>query len=853
MIYRAAVAVNPAIIVLAATVAWSAGTNQAPESAKILLAEVLFDPAGSDSAFVELANVGDRPVDLSSMVLRIDTVYLPLPRLASPFAPGTRVLIRFDGRAVTEANVVHASSTFGLQARGGVVSLRWNDDRVIDQMAWGDAPGAFVPTIGGLAIVQLQRGSSFGRPPGANQAGARSDWVVYAPEQVTPGQSNSLPPVEQLMPANGAILEETSVDLTWYPVPGAVRYRVQLAADTAFARTLVNQVVTELTASTGQLSAGVYWWRVQAIPGEGPAAAWSTTQRIELGPARGGGGGTRGGGRSAPDAFDDAAFNERVTSAPVMLNVPLLLQHKDSKMLHLESLQEGRQRTNGFLPRVPHAWDRDHGTLDRSDPADSHNCTLASLAMVNRFYGGDLSQDRIGYEGWSRNVTKYRSSIQNPAVVALVRRLFAGNAADLQEALPGPERDLHLGQGMPWARLMAAGLFALGALPGDNSGALAPFGSLTRDDFWKAIMIEIDAGRPVMAHYPGHAIVVRGYELRGVRRLVYINDPFYGRYALDLDAPTPPPMGKSIIMIWTYPNHPAVAHQEPEVSKDTDGDGVFDFDETERFRTNPNNQDTDRDGVRDKQDIASGIYESEFGLGYAFTPGPNSPGRDFDFDGSPTELDPDSDGGGCKDGEEDLNGDGERTGAELANFDQTDDVCGTLEGNVSYAIDAVNTDPNNLAKEISDQGVILVKLKPQSPGSATYVDAGSTFSYQGHARMEIPVGPNCVMWGREMSRGAGPFTGGNAEIGGSRGDDGTLALGATAGVPAESWAGGCGPGGATQAERTMSFPDCTGRLAPSRAGQQGSKTYAFACTTKPDLGPGWTVTRFYARGFIRVR
>ena len=49
-------------------------------------------------------------------------------------------------------------------------------------------------------------------------------------------------------------------------------------------------------------------------------------------------------------------------------------------------------------PTGPHAWDVDHGNLDQTDPADKANCALGSLAMINHFAGGDMSQDRMGYE-----------------------------------------------------------------------------------------------------------------------------------------------------------------------------------------------------------------------------------------------------------------------------------------------------------------------------------------------------------------------------------------------------------------------------------------------------------------------
>ena len=820
-------------------------TFQAPDSARLVISEVSFNPVEGDTAFVELLHVGQSPVALTSFVLQIDTVALPLPRLPTPLAPGARVLIRFDGRGTIEGNVVHTAG-IELRAEGGTVSVRWNDDSVFDEIAWGDAPDAFVPTIGGMAMPGVERGSSFGRPPSANRAGAHTDWVVYAPNLVTPGQPNPLPPVSQLLPVHGAILAGTSTELMWYPVPGAVRYRVQLARDTTDVQTLLNDTVADTRINTGQLQAGLYWWRVQAIQGDGATAPWSRPGLIELGAANDL---DARDDASGPSAYGDGTY---AVAAPVLLPVPLILQHKDTKMLHLELRQEGRQRTAPMLPNVPHAWDRDHGTLAHNDPADNMNCTLASLAMMNRYYGGDLSQDRIGYEIWSRNILKYKSAVLAPAVAAFVGRLYV-KASDFQEPQLGPERDLHYAVGMPWGRLMAAGIFALGTMPGANSAFAPPYGSLTRDSIWNMVKFEIDHRRPLLASVPGHAIVIRGYEMRGSQRLIHINDPWHSQYALDLDAAASGPMSTALSSVWPYPNARRQM-QEPEVTKDTDGDDVFDFDETERFHTDPANRDTDGDGVPDKQDIASGVYEIAGLLGYAYNPGRNSKGRDYDFDGRPTELDPDSDNGGCKDGEEDENGDGERGRSETWNFDDTDDVCGNLQGSLSYLIEMVNSEPNSIGKHSFSKGRILVKLKQEAPGSRGYVDAGSTYSFQSWSRTEVVIDATCILWGREVSQGSGAFaqqlnTG--AEIGAGRGDDDSLSFGALADVVSATSTGGCGPSDGRPGQSQLSWPDCTGKLAPT-ALKPWLQTYRFDCTTMPQGPDGWTVIRFYARGYISV-
>jgi hypothetical protein len=525
----------------------------------------------------------------------------------------------------------------------------------------------------------------------------------------------------------------------------------------------------------------------------------------------------------------------------------VILQHKDSKMLHLESLQEARQRTAALEPRLPHAWDRDHGTLDELDPADNMNCALASLAMMNRYYGKDLTQDRIGYEGWSKNIARYKSTIFDPANANVVQRLISLNPADFVETQVGPERDLHYGQGTPWPRMLAEGIFALGSLPGQNSGTSS---NLTPDDMWRAITYEIDARRPVFAGVQGHAIVIRGYSLSDDRHLIYINDPWFGQYAMDLDVKSGP-MTVTLKRIWTYPA-PNARAQEPEVAGDSDGDGVVDFDETERFHTNPNNKDSDKDGVPDKEDIESGTYEAIHGYGYAYAPGPNIRGRDFDNDGISSELDPDSDDGGFTDGEEDLNGNGEWAANETDNFDATDDFCGSLQGNLSYRSEFRGSkDPQQIIKYGLAEGVILVRVK-QEPGSpGHFVDDSSTFHYRGVARLEINYG-KCIVWGREVSSGGGRFVPPDGSIGMGVADDGTVAVEASMSVPSRIQAGGCGhPGGSGSQQGGLAFPDCVGKEVPGVKRRGTPVVYRFDCSKSFTTSDGSTATTD-VRGYLRL-
>ena len=400
------------------------------------------------------------------------------------------------------------------------------------------------------------------------------------------------------MPLNGAVIELLSFQLTWYPAPGALEYRVQVSADEAFS-TLTTEQSVNAPALNVELQPGTYFWRVQAIPGDGVATDFSPVQKITVNP-----GFSNTGHGAAP---------QRQTA----LAVPYMSQHKDTAMLLLESKNE-----NG-----PHAWDVPHPEMDPTDPADNANCALASIAMINAYLGGDLSQDRLGYELY-------------------------------KDVWPGPEYDLNYGYGLNAAQEEQLLTFALEAAPTYRSEPE------TLDTFWAEVQWEIDAGRPIFGTKPGHAFVITGYYEDTSTRYLMINDPSIGQYAVDFEA-----------VRWTKyfmisPDSLPVL-SEPEIGMDSDGDGIVDFDETERFGTDAHSDDSDQDKVKDKDDVRASIYDDHFG--YAITG--DLIGRDYDDDGIAIELDEDSDDGGCFDGMEDFDLDGKFKEPETYNFDDGDDAC----------------------------------------------------------------------------------------------------------------------------------------------------------------------------------
>jgi hypothetical protein len=562
-----------------------------------ILNEVLFLPAAGEPTFVELKGQRAR-VSLAGLTLaneRGQTYAFPdgLPQLG----PDSFLLILFDGQASVEDRTVRAGPEDFLDSESGFLELRDAGGALLDRVAWGAGQPATVNLSRGGFVDELEPGTSIGRFP-ASLSRASTEWTIFHPEQTTPGAANPQPGVEVMLPLSGAILGQTTIELSWYPTPGSTSYQVQVSSDEAFTIPVVDETVNT-PEHTVALQAGIYYWRVRAMAEDGAQADLSPVQMLTIEPGL------------------SRLGHEATPARQAALAVPMLMQHKDTGMLLLESKRE----------TGAHAWDVAHPGLDRSDPADAMNCVLASVAMINNSMGGDLSQDRIGYE--------------------IHKDFWAG-----------PEYDLNYGSGLYAFQTAQALAFALGA-----EASYHPTGE-SAEALWEEITYEIDQGRPILATIPGHAFVVTGYRESGAHKIIAINDPWWGSYEADVDVVN---WAKHFLI---SPDSMPVL-QEPEISMHSDGDGIVDFDETARFGTSPNAEDTEKDDLPDKKDIRGSIFDPHFG--YAVTG--SLLGRDFDEDGMAMEVDPDSDGGGCFDGLEDHDFDGEFKEPETWNFDDGDDAC----------------------------------------------------------------------------------------------------------------------------------------------------------------------------------
>jgi len=124
---------------------------------------------------------------------------------------------------------------------------------------------------------------SFDRQPVALQFDPNND-IVIKQGGTTAGSTLSVPTL--VFPPPDAIKQPLTLSLIWDSVVSAATYRVQLATDSSFAATVLDDsTVTDTTRQVGPLTAGTtYFWRVRAKNGGG-ITAWSPAWSFTTAPA----------------------------------------------------------------------------------------------------------------------------------------------------------------------------------------------------------------------------------------------------------------------------------------------------------------------------------------------------------------------------------------------------------------------------------------------------------------------------------------------------------------------------------------------------------------------------------------
>lgn len=339
------------------------------------------------------------------------------------------------------------------------------------------------------------------------------------------------------------------------------------------------------------------------------------------------------------------------------------VQHKDTNMTCLGGVKRMYNATSdkyyyvydGCSHEGDAAWDHEH--KGRQNEHDNWYCVRASVAMANSYYGGNLSQDRISYELFKDRLWPR-----------------AGYPA------AWPEADLGHGRGTSYDDVKTALEFAL---PGatvtqtvNQTGGALNFSTLKN---------EIDNNRPVVFIIENrHAMIFTGYEVRNGTNFSRYIDPWVGRQITTLFT--------DLNITGSYVLSGDGIHatgDEDSIHKDTDGDGLVDFDEEERFKTDATKKDTDEDcGLEDKTEVRSytflkgGVWD-KFDKRYP----------DPDKDNLRAELDANCDIDGTPynetavwDGTEDWNLTGYVDASETDNFNGSDDVLKVRTEKQDYVI-----------------------------------------------------------------------------------------------------------------------------------------------------------------------
>ena len=667
----------------------------------------LSDPEGIPQAEVQAAAT----LDLTGWQVSNETGQVFTLPDALPLLPkNVYVLIYFDGSGPAGNDYDFSDGKVVLHTPGGLQDIFTDEtgqvalhrpgtpgvDTIVDFVAWGGysengganavaaglwGMGEAVSFENGFGDISeadiLERNESIGRFPGANGAGALN-WANYPEASLTPGAVNALQPILFITPEDGAIVDSTLLSLSWRQSSGAVQYRFQLDNNADFTSPLIDQVTDHTYYKPDPaLAAGIYHWRVNPLR-NGQPGGWTPGFTIEV--------------TSLLSSTQSKGIN--AVTSEVVLGIARVSQNKDSRLLGLDGAPEGDPTTD--LPE--NAWDAAAPCTQPpcADPIKYMHgnmyCVRASIRMVASYYhlnpADVLSMDRISYyvlQEWTGN-TRPGSNDATP-----------DNDLGYNRGMYYPDEE---DQAFSWAL---------------NMTYTTPGGKPT----FTIIKNAIDANQPVMFRRPGHMMVIDGYrETAGGGQFLHVLDP-----------DQPPDFERwqdystqSIDGYWIGPTggpaSGAARTDESSMWTDSDGDGIMNFDEVQRFALDPFDADSDGDWVPDKKDMREYVFNNAGA--YSFR------SSDNDGDGLRKELDADNDDDGSPDGCEDTNRNGKYESG-LVETDNFNNGSGQACVPVFDILHPLKDEPVN-AGEITAPQKILVQVSTAVPHGWPLVLTAGDFS-----------------------------------------------------------------------------------------------------------------------------
>jgi len=586
-------------------------STETPQGAgSIRLNEVQFITSGGPE-WVELINPETGCVDIRGFEVANSTgdVYV-IPEKLPMVPPGAFVMVVFDGLGPDQNDYDFSDNAAFLHTAKPLSGNVFADDgdactlysgpsrddaAVVDMVAWGDYGhgGRYVNNsqeYGSSGPVTADQ--SIGVPPDVWTVPLETTWVIYSESETTPGSPNPIPAPVPVVPEPGAGMRTDLPSFAWNDWNINISaYRLEVDEDGDFSSPVVSvETPSPLYHTETPLPDGQYYWRVKSISATLVESGWSQRSPFTIE--------TQENVRSALRASRDLGLH------------PPVAQRKDTPMLCL-----------GCEESEKHPWNNPH--IDTPEgfhkcPHCKAYCARASVAMINRYYQGSLTQDEISYHIFKQH--------------GPVGKVIEGKRVN----------DLGHNKGFDEDQVTDALKYAL-----EGQNALVP-----EDISFPKIVAYINENRPLVTATPTHVLVLDGYDdyEDDAEDTIHVINPWTGtEYPVKFSQ-------TSQKKIWApFRNKDDQGRKGDPLIRDadynwtdTDKDGILDFDEIHRFNSKPDVHaplDSDFDFISDFNEI----WGFRFGKGLV----PRYPDRGWDI-WNKLNYDGDS----LPDGLEDLNKNG---------------------------------------------------------------------------------------------------------------------------------------------------------------------------------------------------
>lgn len=620
-------------------------------------------PENSDtrSAWVELENYGSTDINLNDYFLKwtvSDSVSFGNAIL--PAGNKIRVCQSNDSLECPSADVVAVKNVLPFDSVGELVVS--NAGFPIDYIAWGSVgnmsdsirminerleTGKFFETIKerffGPKMTYVK--GSFYRAVISRNDSLIIRWNLFPANQID-ANSSSMPSAGPLSLFDSSIVYLASnekMSFAWVPIDGAKSY--DLIVVNASDSTLVYEKVTKHTSEKVDLPYGEYLWGVASFEDELQLGFNLIDFVIPGGSAI----------ENFINALENAETSPKVTWTDLLLknseaeipiyNLGVIPQaaRKDSYMLDLKWGQfilndswDAPRYTSWDSPRNLSSYVDGNWDVQFYDDKEKYlnreedwRCWIVATSMLNHYNRGNLTQDEIKFHIFGT---------KDPVLGAFPQgEDGSGYDEDINEAL-------RWALNLPVSKLH----YSLGR-PSEST-----------------IVQMLSERRPVVIGQNQHIMIIDAVKKdakTGEFSFRFLNTDNEGNSEWRVyknisgvvcawfpELTTSPKMSE----LYEDLNDNGIMEADYDRIFDTDGDGILDFDEDNRFHSLKNSDDSDGDEIKDKIEIMSYTLYEPYEVGGVA----KETVADIDGDKKRAEMDDDSDNGGRKDGLEDLNKNG---------------------------------------------------------------------------------------------------------------------------------------------------------------------------------------------------